>query len=103
MSGLMVTGAREAGGMSGFRACGSGLHMEGLTGRIHITTITKMDGACMKAIGTMRTMATIMTVTTTIMIMTTITTMMIITTTREQRKSRTKARAARKAAFAYCL
>ena len=75
----MATGARRAGGTSGFRACGSGLHMPGLTGVILITTITTMAGTCMKATGTMRTMATA----------TMTTTMATTTTTREKEQSGT--------------
>lgn len=77
MRGSMATGEFMAGGMYGFRACGSGLLMLGPTGAIRTTITTPTAGRCMKAIGTMRTMATI-----------TMSTMTIITVARRDVSSR---------------
>jgi hypothetical protein len=65
MFGLMGTGDQMTGIMSGFRERGGGLRLTGLTGAIRITTITTMAGTCMRAIGTMKTMAIIMMIITT--------------------------------------
>ncbi len=64
MYGLTVTGESTADGMSGFRVFGGGLRMRGLTGAIPTMTTTTMAGKCMRAIGTMRIMATTMGTTT---------------------------------------
>lgn len=58
MCGLTATGDTPEDVMSGYQACGGGLHMKALTGRIHIGTTIPMAGVCMKAIGTVRTTAT---------------------------------------------